>query len=233
MRFFLILFLLFSSFPLKAELLGLGRGDMSQFDLTAFIANTDQEIEERRFLFDDELDGKARSMGHFALRMRVDKSDLIEIEKYLYKLKKERALDPASLRSAKAALAKHQENIADMKKQIRIYAGLTGEEAEIELDRDAKKFYYSGAWELYKSDHQLVFDLIEKTDENFYRAFKGNDEEYIGFITGYVEPYIEQSRESAQGLLQFSGKVFFSPSRLQSLLYSQSESDISQKPGYV
>ena len=58
-----------------------------------------------------------------------------------------------------------------------------------------KNLITTGAWELYKSDHQLVFDFIEKTDENFYGAFKGNDEEYIGFITDYVKPYIEQSRE--------------------------------------
>ena len=85
-----------------------------------------------------------------------------------------------------------------------------------------KNFITTGAWELYKSDHQLVFDFIEKTDENFYRAFKGNDEEYIGFITGYVEPYIEQSRESAQAYSNFLEKSFsaqadFNPSYIASL----------------
>ena len=140
--------------------------------------------------------------------INTEKSNLVKIEKQLYRLEREGALSSTVIDSAKDAVKAHHKNLTDIENQIRAYAGLTGEEAEIELDRDAKKFYYSGAWELYKSDHQLVFDLIEKTDENFYRAFKGNDEEYIGFITDYVEPYIKQSRASAHIYSNFLDESF-------------------------
>ena len=139
--------------------------------------------------------------------INTEKSDLVEIDKQLYKLEREGALSSTVIDSAKGAVKAHHKNLTDIENQIRAYAGLTGEEAVIKLDRDIKKFYYSGAWELYKSDHQLVFDLIEKTDENFYGAFN-DDEEYIGFITDYVEPYIEQSRASAHIYSNFLDESF-------------------------
>ena len=151
--------------------------------------------------------------------INTEKSNLVKIEKQLYKLEREGALSPTVLRSTKDAVKAHHKNLTDIETRVKSYAGLIpGVDANPPTGLGSKENFYSRAWELYKSDHQLVFDLIEKTDRGFYKVF-GNDEEYIDFVTDYVAPYIEQSRESAQAysnLLEksFSVQADFNPTYL-------------------
>ena len=54
-------------------------------------------------------------------------------------------------------------------------------------------------WDLYNRDHQILFDLVEKTDENLYKnLLKGDDEAYARLILPQVKKYTEKTNAMAK-----------------------------------
>ena len=196
-RFFSFVFLVFSSLLFQAQAQVLVQGsvleyDFNQFDWQAFSnpENIQEHIDLRRETL--EYVGPAGIITG----LNLDKLDLIrlELELDLYKQGKKRDLSVYKIQQAEEAIRLHWENVRNIEAQIRGYAGLEVMRAgEIEFitvkPMVNREDYRKGAWELYKGDQNVVFNMVEKKDKALYEFLGGNDEVYAGFIAPYVERY--------------------------------------------
>ncbi|MCZ0933252.1 MAG: hypothetical protein OXJ52_08895, partial [Oligoflexia bacterium] len=205
--FFIFLFFYSALFQAQAQVLieyPINQ-NMDQFDWQAFIdeENVRKHIDFRRQTL--EYVGPARIITG----LNLDKLDLIrlEIELDLYKQGRKRGLSGYKIEQAEEAIRLHWENVGNIENQIRAYAGLgvvrAGDIGTIteSLQRgviDATEDYRLGAWELYKGDRDVVFNMVEKMDKGLYEDLDGNDEVYAGFIAPYVERYTAKMGGLAQ-----------------------------------
>ena len=134
---------------------------------------------------------------------------------------------------AEEAIRLHWENVRNIEGQIRGYAGLEamkGEKIVIPMQgMGAIEDYRKRVWELYKGDHEIVFNMVEKKDKALYEAFGGNDEAYAGFISPYVERYTAKmgglAEEYSNSLgLAYEGKVEFDAVNVMRLIEMYSDS---------
>ena len=128
MKLFFLLFFVFSFLSLQVQAQYLISSptslyDFNQFDWEAFSDNMNiQEHIKHR----DDMFYIRGSSGLYISYINTEKSDLVEIDKQLYKLEREGALSSTVIDSAKGAVKAHHKNLTDIENQIRAYAGLTG-----------------------------------------------------------------------------------------------------------
>ena len=227
MKWVFSLFLFFSSLSLQAQVLieypiNL---NMDQFDWSAFSdkANTQKQIDFENQIF------KLLGPESTITGLNIGKSDLMRLEQELELYKLGIKTDfPVDIGEAEEAIRLHWENIMDIESQIQNEAGLggsveiPGEMTAVPMIGDAKA-YRNAVWDLYQGDHKIVFNLIEKTDEDLYELLGGDDEAYAQFISPYVEKYMEKIEGTAEGYfasLQFaySGKAELNKKDVASLI---------------
>lgn len=233
MKLFFSLFLIFFSLSFQAKALVLipYPADLSQFDWSAFSDHTNiqKHIDLRNEMF--SLVGAGALTVNY---INIDKLQLVEIEKELYRLQITKGLTLEELQRAREALELHWKNISDIENQIRNYAGLGGVSKNVEgiqitpIVGDIAD-YREGVWELYKSNHDIAFNFIEKTDEDFYKLFDGDDKAYAQFISSYIQDYTTESKMIAEGYFNslqsaYDGKIQFNRDDVDSLfgMYSRS-----------
>ena len=173
--------------------------DMDQFDWLEFI--NEENIQKH-------IDFRSRRLNRFGAKINTitglkwNKLDLIQIEQELglYKMGEKTGLSPEMIKAAEEAIGLHWENIISIEDQIRVQAGLAGDLVEAmpmnPMVGDIKD-YRDGVWELYKGDHEILFNMVEKKDEALYKALGSDDEAYAGFIAPYVQRYMEKVGETA------------------------------------
>ena len=196
MRLFVaFVFLIFSSLSIESQAQGFIPGpvfeyDFNQFDWSAFsdTANVQKHIDFRNQGFHffgantNTLDG-----------LNLGKADLIRLEQELelYKRGIKTGLSSEEMQLAEETIQRHWENINNISAQIQGYAGLGAvEKRSIEN--------HMGAWELYKGDHKVLFNMVEKTDQNLYNLLGNNDEAYAELILPQVEKYTKQMGKITQ-----------------------------------
>ena len=202
--FFSLVFIFFSTFlfQIQAQVLIEYPGGMSQFKWSAFSDSTNiqEYIKFRNEVF------ATLGAGFFTISgINIDKSQLIEIEKELALYKQGIKTDlRVDIGEAEKAIQLHWKNIISIEKQIQAYAGLGVSVEDLEgitvapMIGDAKA-YRDAVWDLYQGDHEIVFNMVEKKDEDLYKALGGDDEAYAQFISPYVKKYTEKIEGTAKG----------------------------------
>ena len=202
--FFSLVFIFFSTFlfQIQAQVLIEYPGGMSQFKWSAFSDSTNiqEYIKFRNEVF------ATLGAGFFTISgINIDKSQLIEIEKELALYKQEIKTDlRIDIEEAEEAIQFHWENIISIEKQIQAYAGLGVSVEDLEGITVAPmigeaKAYRNAVWDLYQGDHEIIFNMVEKKDEDLYKALGGDDEAYAQFILPYVKKYTEKIEGTAKG----------------------------------
>ena len=139
--------------------------------------------------------------------LNIAKSDLVRLEQELglYKQDIKSGLFMVEINKAEEVINRHWENIRNIEEQFQFRAGLKTPTDEDELIRMVKQAaenvvgFNQGMWELYNKDHQILFDLVEKTDENLYKnVLSGDDEAYAQLILPQVEKYTEKTNVMAE-----------------------------------
>ena len=174
------------------------RSNMGQFDWSAF---SDKETVRKQIRFENEI-FKLLGPESIITGLNIGKLDLVQIEQELglYKQGIKTGLSAEMMGSAEEAIRLHWGNINNIEGQIKAQAGLAGGVEFIQMKKTIgePEDYYNGIWELYKGDHEIVFNMVEKKDEALYQALGGNDEAYAEFIAPYVQRYMEKMGETAQ-----------------------------------
>ena len=198
MKYLIALFLSLS-LTVQAEYLidvGISK-NMDLFDWAVFLDEEHIEdlIDERNWLY--SLYGP-----NFLIisDLNIAKSDLLKLEKELglYKQGIKRGLSEEQIEKAEEAIRRHWENIKNIEMQFQYRAGLElGEGFEALYTREKYlldvKGFNEGMWDLYDKDHKILFNLVEKMDENLYQnVLKGDDEAYAQLILPQVEKYTEK-----------------------------------------
>ena len=193
---FVFFFCVSLPFQVQAQVLipeNIYRYDFNEFDWSAFINedNIQKHIDFENQIFnlfgpDSVITG-----------LNLGKSDLIRIEQELglYKMGVKKGLSFEEIKLAEKAVQLHWENINSIENQMRAYAGLEGSALSAPTDAATPMIgntedYYNGVWELYKGDHELLFNMVEKKDEALYKALGADDEAYAAFISPYMERYM-------------------------------------------
>ena len=230
--FFAPIFLFSLVFQIQAQVLIQGpvfEYDFDQFDWQAFI--NEENIQKH-------IDFRSRRFHYFGAGpnvltgLNLGKLDLIRIEQELelYKRGIKTGL-PIDIREAEEAIRLHWESVGSIENQMRFWAGLGGldEGFAIQALIEREMDYRKGAWELYKGDHEIVFNMVEKKDKALYEALGGNDEAYAGFISPYVERYTEKmgglAEEYSNSLeLAYEGKAKLNTADVDYLVNMYSDS---------
>ena len=125
--------------------------------------------------------------------LNLDKLDLVRIEQELslYEQGFKESLSYEEIEQAEEAIRLHWESIRDIEDQIQMSSGL--KVATIgsfqPLGKASAEDYLTGVWELYKGDHEVLFNMVEKTDKNLYNLLGQDDEAYAKVIMPQVEQY--------------------------------------------
>ena len=139
--------------------------------------------------------------------LNIAKSDLVRLEQELglYKQDIKSGLFMVEIDKAEEVINRHWENIRNIEEQFQFRAGLktpTDEDELIRMVRQAAENvegFNQGMWELYNKDHQILFDLVEKTDENLYKnVLSGDDEAYAQLILPQVKKYTAKTNAMAK-----------------------------------
>ena len=238
--FFALVFLFFSCslFQVQAQVLieyPINQ-NIDQFDWQAF---SDQENVQKY------IDFRNQGFHYFGVGpnvltgLNLDKLDLIrlELELDLYKQGIKQDLSEYEIQQAEEAIGLHWENVRSIENQIRGYAGL--EAATIAREQiefipilpagGSTEDYQKGAWELYKGDQEIVFNIVEKKDKALYEALGRDDEAYAGFISPYVERYTAKMEELGYGYSDslksaYEGKTEFNTADVDYLVKMYSDS---------
>ena len=201
--FFSLVFIFFFTFlfQIQAQVLIPYPGNLKQFNWSAFSnkASTQEHIDFRNTMFN--------AIGAGALTIsyiNIEKSQLAKLEQELALYKQEIKTDlRIDIEEAEEAIQFHWENIISIEKQIQAYAGLGVSFEDLEgitvapMIGDAKA-YRDAVWDLYQGDHEIIFNMVEKKDEDLYKALGGDDEAYAQFILPYVKKYTEKIEGTAK-----------------------------------
>ena len=132
--------------------------------------------------------------------LNIGKSQLVQIEQELelYKKGMKKGLSPEIIGSAEEAIQLHWDNVNNIENQIKDYAVL-GDSFDIVPTTPIGETldYRNGVWELYKGDHEVLFNMVEKKDEALYQDLGANDEAYAEFISPYVKRYMAKIGDTA------------------------------------
>ena len=132
--------------------------------------------------------------------LNIGKSDLVRLEQELdlYKKGIKQGLSPEMIGSAEEAIQLHWDNVNNIENQIKDYAVLGGSFDVVPVAPIEETLSYrNGVWELYKGDHDVLFNMVEKKDEALYKALGANDEAYAEFISPYVTRYMAKIGDTA------------------------------------
>ena len=193
--------------------------NMDQFDWSAF---SDKETVQKETDFNNEI-FKLLGPEYITTGLNIGKLDLVTLEQELalYKSGIKQGLSEEEIKSAEEAIKLYRENILSIESQIQSLAGL-GDPAVALTDEKKREAYRNSAWELYKGDHEIIFNMVEKKDENLYKILGSDDEVYAGFIAPYVESGTKRIEEKAQAYYDslqsaYKTKSLFNRSDLSSL----------------
>ena len=196
-------FLIFSFLCFQAQAQGFIPGpnleyDFNQFDWQAFSdkENVQKYIDFRRGTL-EVVPARITNV------LNLGKADLIRLEQELelYKRGIKTGLSSEEIQLAEEAIQRHWENINNISVQIQGYAELGAvEKIRIPLKKKIESIedFHMGAWELYKGDHKVLFNMVEKTDQNLYNLLGNNDEAYAELILPQVEKYTKQMGKITQ-----------------------------------
>ena len=197
---FSFIFFLFSVLPFQVQAQVLieysVRSNMDQFDWSAF---SNQETVQKNIYFRNEVFKELGASSLTISRANIDKLDLVTLDQELalYKFGIKQGLSEEEIKSAEEAIELYRENILSIESQIQSLAGL-GDPAVALTDEKKREAYRNSAWELYRGDHEIIFNMVEKKDENLYKILGSNDEVYAGFIAPYVESGTKRIAEKAR-----------------------------------
>ena len=195
---FSFVFLFFLSFQTQAQVLIEPPIDlnMDEFDWEAFTnkENIQKHIDDRNQLF--------KTYGVKILSIKWSKIDLVQIEQELelYKRDIKTGLSSEIIQLAEEVIALHWRHVNSIEYQINTYAGL-GDFVDINAMKQlngTKEEYYKETWELYKTEHKIVLNMVKKKDMALYKALGSNDEDYAEFITPYVKRLLKKIQHTIQ-----------------------------------
>ena len=191
----------------------------------------------------DRIDFRNQGFHYFGANINTldslnfNKLDLVRIEQELdlYELGLKEGLSTEEIQQAGMALSQHWENIGSIEAQIQSYAGFKAmaggaiNMAKVEPQVGNVADYINGVWELYQGDHEILFNMVEKTDKNLYEALGGNDEAYAKLILPQVEEYTNKMGVITQSyydslLSAYQGGTDLNRSHVQNLIDSYSKS---------
>ena len=193
-------FLIFSSLCFQAQAQGFIPGpnleyDFNQFDWQAFSdkENVQKYIDFRRGTL-EVVPARITNV------LNLGKADLIRLEQELelYKQGIKVGLFKSEIARAEEAIGRHWKNVNSLEAQIQMSAGLKafGEDVKfvpIQPNVVVKaEDYRRDVWELYKGDHEVLFNMVEKTDKNLFSTLNSNDEAYAKMILPQVEQYTKK-----------------------------------------
>ena len=205
--FFSLVFIFFSFLWFQVQAQVLIPGPVSKYNFNQFnwLAFSSEENIKEHIDFRNEIFNALGARFTIISYLNIEKANLIKLEQELALYKQEIKTGlRVDIGEAEEAIQFHWENIISIENQIQAYAGL-GVSVEISegmtvapMIGDAKA-YRDAVWDLYQSDHEIVFNMVEKKDEDLYKALGGNDEAYAQFISPYVEKYMEKIEDTAKG----------------------------------
>ena len=163
--------------------------NFDNFDWKSF---NDKENIRHRIDFMNEM---FREIGadFIASDISLGKTDLTRLEQELelYKQGIKKGLSPEEIWQAEEAIKLYRDGISSIENTI-LEQGFNIN--FIGTDRNitpTEQDYLSAVKKLYQGDHKIVFDMVEKTDQNLYSAL-GSDSAYAKMILPQVEQYTKQ-----------------------------------------
>ena len=195
MKLLLFNFIAFSilSFQAQAQVIVPGpifEYDFNKFDWKSFIKpeNIQEYTGFRNEVFEDI------GADFIITYLSSDKSDLsrLEQELELYKQGIKQGLSFEEIQQAEEAIKLHRDGISSIEKNILdrgFNINLIGTDRNITLK---EQDYLLAVKKLYQEDHKIVFDMVEKTDQNLYSALGSSDSAYAKMILPQVEQYTQQ-----------------------------------------
>ena len=207
--FFSLFFLFFYFLPFQSQAQMLMNyrvyQNMDQFNWLDFIKeeNIQKHIDFMNETFED-LGVKSFTIT----RLNVDKLLLLRIEQELglYKAGIKTGLSSEVMRSVEEAIHRHWNNIINIEQQIQAQAGFDVATPELTLKMSLgfeprlhpwSLAYRNGVKELYKGDHEVLFNIVEKKDQNLYNSLGRNDELFAQFALPQVERYVQKLENTA------------------------------------
>ena len=199
MKLLLFSFVAFSILSFQSQAQGFIPGPNLQYNFDSFDwksfnnkENIQQRIDFRNEMFRDI------GADFIAPDISLGKTDLsrLEQELELYKQGIKQGLSPEEIQQAEEAIKLHRDNISNIEKNI-LDRGFN----IIGTDRNitpTEQDYLSAVKKLYQGDHKIVFDMVEKTDQNLYSALGSSDSAYAKMILPQVEQYTQQMGAIAQ-----------------------------------
>ena len=168
---------------------------MDKFKWSDFI---DRENIQKQINFENQIFEQLGPGFNTIDSLNIGKSDLVRLEQELdlYKKGVKEGLSPEMIGSVEEAIQLHWENVNNIENQIKDYAVL-GDSLDVVPPIGETLDYRNGVWELYKGDHEVLFNMVEKKDEALYQDIGANDEAYAEFISPYVKRYMAKIGDTA------------------------------------
>ena len=190
--FFVFIFFFSLVFQAQAQVLIPGsvfEYDFNQFDWSAFIneENIQKHIDFRNQSF------KFFGPDSVITGLNLGKLDLVRLEQELrfYEQGLKAGLSSEEIQRAEEAIRLHRDNIFSIENTILDqgfklgFSGSNVADPEIQAHLDIVK-------ELYKGDHEVLFNMVEKTDKKLFSALGSNDEAYAKMILPQVDQYTKK-----------------------------------------
>ena len=196
--FFTFVFLIFSFLSIQSQAQVLIKQSISEnmdlFDWQAFI---DKENIQKNIGFRNQGFNLFGANINILDRLNFDKLDLVQLEKELelYKQGVKRALSSEDIQRAEEAIKLYRDNIEIIENAILEQGFKAGFITEATPTAQA---YRKAIQELYQTDHEIVFNLVEKTDKRLFSALGANDEAYAKLILPQVDQYAKKMGKITQ-----------------------------------
>ena len=169
--------------------------NMDLFDWEAFI---DKETIQQRIDFENKI---FNLLGPDSVinGLNLGKSDLTRLEQELelYKQGIKQGLSFEEVQQAEEAIKLYRDGISSIENTI-LEQGFNNFIGSNENITPTEQDYLSAVKELYQGDHKIVFDMVEKTDQNLYSALGSSDSAYAKMILPQVKQYTQQMGAIAQ-----------------------------------
>ena len=169
--------------------------NMDLFDWEAFI---DKETIQQRIDFENKI---FNLLGPDSVinGLNLGKSDLTRLEQELelYKQGIKQGLSFEEIQQAEEAIKLYRDGISSIENTI-LEQGFNNFIDSNENITPTAQDYLSAVKELYQGDHKIIFDMVEKTDQNLYSALGSSDSAYAKMILPQVKQYTQQMGAIAQ-----------------------------------